>query len=100
MPRIRSLHRFACAAVVAAGITALASCSSGGTQSTAAGQHGSATGAALRVSLYNDFPPDAYTANGKLVGWVPDMLTALQKESRLNFQVIPVNQFDGLIPGL
>jgi polar amino acid transport system substrate-binding protein len=98
MPRTSSLHRFACAAVVAAGITALTSC--GSTQSTAAGQPGSATGAALRVSVYNDFPPDAYTDNGKLVGWVPDMLAALQKESRLNFQIIPVNQFDGLIPGL
>lgn len=102
MLRTRSLRRFACAAaVVAAGITALTSCaSSGSTQSTAAGQPGSAAGAALRVSVYNDFPPDAYTDNGKLVGWVPDMLAALQKESRLNFQIVPVNQFDGLIPGL
>lgn len=112
MPRTRSLHRFACAAVAAAGITVLAACSSSSSSSssaassgstapsTASGQSGSASGATLRVSLFNNFPPDAYTSNGKLVGWVPDMLTALQKESGLNFQIDQVNQFNGLIPGL
>lgn len=102
MPRTRSLHRFACAAFVAAGITALTACSSssGGTNSAAGGSAGSTSGNTLKVSLYNNFPPDAYTDGGKLVGWVPDMLTALQKESGLNFQIAPVNQFDGLIPGL
>jgi polar amino acid transport system substrate-binding protein len=101
MPRTSSLHRLVCAAVVAAAITALAACtSSGRSQSTTSGQSGSTTGATLRVSLYNNFPPDAYTDNGKLVGWVPDMVAALQKESGLKFQITPVNQFDGLIPGL
>jgi polar amino acid transport system substrate-binding protein len=89
---------------VAAGVTVVAACSSGGnggsTQSTTAGPTSSAAGATLRTSLYNNFPPDAYTDNGKLVGWLPDMLAALGKESGLNFQVTPVNQFDGLIPGL
>lgn len=98
----RPLHRFAYAAFVAAGITVLASCASNGsTQSAAAGHSGSAAAAAtLRASVFNNFPPDAYTSDGKLVGWVPDMLAALEKESRLNFQITPVNQFDGLIPGL
>jgi polar amino acid transport system substrate-binding protein len=110
MTRTRSLHRLACVAVAAAGIAALAACSSSSSSSsaalgssaqpTASGQSGSASGATLRASLFNNFPPDAYSSNGKLVGWVPDMLTALEKESGLNFQIDPVNQFNGLIPGL
>lgn len=98
MSRASTARRFAFAAVAA---VALAACSSSrATQPSAAGQSGSPIQASLRVALYNNFPPDAYTDRGKLVGWVPDMLAALQQESGLKFQIIPVNQFDGLIPGL
>jgi polar amino acid transport system substrate-binding protein len=111
MALTRPLHRLACAAAVAAGISVLAACSSGSSTSGASAQSsapaaagsGSASaagGATLRASVFNNFPPDAYTSNGKLVGWVPDMLTALEKESGLNFQIDQVNQFNGLIPGL
>jgi polar amino acid transport system substrate-binding protein len=104
MPRSSSSHRFAWLAVAAAGLAVLSACSSSGSgaaSSTATGQSGSsASGASLRVSLFNNFPPDAYSDNGQLVGWVPDMLTALEKQSGLTFQITGVNQFDGLIPGL
>ena len=109
----RPLHRLACAAAVAAGISVLAACSSSGSSQSAATGSGTqsagtassaagtaASGGTLRASVFNNFPPDAYTSNGKLVGWVPDMLTALEKESGLNFQISQVNQFNGLIPGL
>jgi polar amino acid transport system substrate-binding protein len=104
------LRRLAYAAAATAGLTALAACSSGsassssapsgGAQSTAAVQSSAATGTTLNVSVYNNMPPDAATSNGALVGWVPDMLVALQKQSGLNFHIVAVDQFSGLIPGL
>jgi polar amino acid transport system substrate-binding protein len=111
MALTRPLHRLACAAALAAGISVLAACSSSSSQPAASGSGsqpagtsstaGTTSGAAtLRASVFNNFPPDAYTSNGKLVGWVPDMLTALEKQSGLNFQISQVNQFNGLIPGL
>jgi polar amino acid transport system substrate-binding protein len=111
MALTRPLHRIACAAALAAGISVLAACSSSSSSQSAASGSGSqpagassaagtTSGGTLRASVFNNFPPDAYTSNGKLVGWVPDMLTALEKQSGLNFQISQVNQFDGLIPGL
>lgn len=95
-------HRFSFLVGLGAGLLALTACgSNSGSNSNASSDRPSSTGGQIvNVAIYNNFPPDAFIKDGKLTGWIPELTSALGKQSGLNFKVTQVNTFDGLIPGL
>jgi polar amino acid transport system substrate-binding protein len=88
------------ALAVVTGLTA-AGCITVGSATTA-GPGGSPTesGETVRVAIFNNYPPAEYVRDGRLTGWMIEMLDPLARESGLAFEIVQINNFSTLIPGL
>ncbi|RLK54004.1 amino acid ABC transporter substrate-binding protein (PAAT family) [Actinokineospora cianjurensis] len=69
---------------------------------TADGGQGVAVGSGqtVRVAVFNNYPPAEFTAAGRLTGWMIELLEPIARETGLRFDVVPVNNFSTIIPGL
>lgn len=57
-------------------------------------------GKAIQNGVYNDFAPQDFEENGKLVGIQPDIVEALSEVMGVKVDNVSVGTFDSLIPGL
>jgi polar amino acid transport system substrate-binding protein len=53
----------------------------------------------VKVAVFNDWPPDEFIQNGKLVGWSVDLAHAIGTELGVKFTYVPTS-FDAVLPGL
>lgn len=51
-------------------------------------------------AVYNDFPPEMFLQDGKLVGIQVDLVNAAAAVMDLDLKNVPVGSFDSIIPGL
>ncbi|MBM7773284.1 polar amino acid transport system substrate-binding protein [Actinokineospora baliensis] len=58
------------------------------------------SGQSVRVAVFNNYPPAEFTANGKLAGWMIEFLDPIARETGLRMDIVPVNNFSTIIPGL
>ncbi|MFF7882172.1 ABC transporter substrate-binding protein [Streptomyces sp. NPDC020794] len=57
-------------------------------------------GKSITNAIYNDFPPEEFLQNGKLVGIQPDFAQAISEVMGVKFTNQSVGNFDSLIPGI
>ncbi|GAA2976113.1 transporter substrate-binding domain-containing protein [Actinokineospora diospyrosa] len=58
------------------------------------------SGQTVRVAVFNNYPPAEFTADGRLTGWMIEFLEPIARETGLRMDIVPVNNFSTIIPGL
>jgi polar amino acid transport system substrate-binding protein len=116
---LRYARLAAAIAAVSIGLTTLSACGdstasgstgSGGTASNEWGLKPAASVAGLvpsdfkdatvKNAVYNDYPPEMFLQEGKLVGLQVDLVNAAAAVMGIKLENIPVGSFDSIIPGL
>jgi polar amino acid transport system substrate-binding protein len=54
----------------------------------------------VSIAVFNQYPPAEYVKDGKLTGWMIDLLGPLSEKSGLRFDVTQVSNFSTIIPGI
>jgi polar amino acid transport system substrate-binding protein len=90
-------------AVLALASACSASSDSGSSPSTSETSAGSTSPTAsdkVSIAVFNQYPPAEYVKDGKLTGWMIDLLGPLSEKSGLKFDVTQVSNFSTIIPGI
>jgi len=97
---VRNAFARALTLAVVAGLTAAGCIAVRAATPTDQGTSPTATGDPVRVAIFNNYPPAEYVDDGRLTGWMIELLEPLSRESGLTFELVQINNFSTLIPGL